>query len=145
MRVMDIPDKQKRNFAWETLDLYAPLSSRLGVDWMKRELEDLSFSFIYPEEYEALVSKIESSLEDRTAYVEEVKKILSGILTKNGITNFLLNNLVKIARELNYKSFSGSILVGNRAMLHIINNAGYPIISKSLDYGVVEFKFDITK
>jgi len=64
---------------------------------------------------------------------------------KNGITNFLLNYLVKIARELNYKYFSGSVLIGNRPMLHIINNAGYPMISKSLDYGVVEFKFDITK
>lgn len=104
MRVMDMPDKQKRNFAWETLDLYAPLSSRLGVDWMKRELEDLSFSFIYPEEYEALVSKIESSLEDRTAYVEEVKKILSGILTENGITNFRIlgrpKHLYSIFRKL---------------------------------------------
>lgn len=63
----------------------------------------------------------------------------------NHITNFLLHYLVEIARELNYKSFSGSVLVGNRGMLHIVNNAGYPIISKRLDYGVVEFKFDITK
>ena len=53
--------------------------------------------------------------------------------------------MVKIAREQNYKYFSGSVLVGNRAMLHIINSAGYPMISKSLEYGVVEFKFDITK
>ncbi|MCK5193205.1 MAG: bifunctional (p)ppGpp synthetase/guanosine-3',5'-bis(diphosphate) 3'-pyrophosphohydrolase, partial [Desulfobulbaceae bacterium] len=104
MRVMDMPDKQKRNFAWETLDLYAPLSSRLGIDWMKRELEDFSFAYIYPEESEALVSKIESSLEDRTAYVEEVKKILSGILTENGITNFRIlgrpKHLYSIFRKL---------------------------------------------
>ena len=64
---------------------------------------------------------------------------------KNGITKLLLNYMVKIARELNYKYFSGSVLAGNRAMLHIINNAGYPMISKSLDYGVVEFKFEIKK
>ncbi|MHA1256794.1 MAG: GNAT family N-acetyltransferase, partial [Promethearchaeota archaeon] len=64
---------------------------------------------------------------------------------KNGITKLLLNYMVNIARELNYKYFSGSVLAGNRAMLHIINNAGYPMISKSLDYGVVEFKFEITK
>ncbi len=64
---------------------------------------------------------------------------------KNGITSFLLDYLVKIARELNYKYFSGSVLAGNRPMLHIINNAGYPMVSRNLEYGVVEFKFDITK
>jgi len=104
MRVMDIPDKEKRNFAWETLDLYAPLSSRLGVDWMKRELEDLAFSFIYPEEYESLVSKIESSLEDRTVYVEEVQKILSRMLTENGISKYRIlgrpKHLYSIFRKL---------------------------------------------
>ena len=104
MRIMDMPLKQKRGFAWETLDLYAPLSSRLGIDWMKRELEDLSFSYIYPEEYEALASREESSLHDRSIYVEEVKKILTDILTEDKITNFRIlgrpKHLYSIFRKL---------------------------------------------
>ena len=63
----------------------------------------------------------------------------------NGITKYLLNYLVIIARELNYKFFSGSILFKNKPMLHIINEAGYPILSKSIEYGIIEFTFDISK
>ncbi len=62
-----------------------------------------------------------------------------------GITKFLLNNLVKIGRELNYKKFGGSILLENKAMLHIIDNAGYKLTLKNIESGVFEFMFDITK
>jgi acyl-CoA hydrolase/GNAT superfamily N-acetyltransferase len=61
------------------------------------------------------------------------------------ITKFLLNYLVKIARELNYKSFSGSILLENKPMLHIIDSSDYRIIVKNFEAGVSEFIMDITK
>ncbi len=63
----------------------------------------------------------------------------------NGITKYLLNYLVIIARELNYKFFSGSILLENKSMLHIINTSGYKITSKHIEGGVFEFVMDITK
>lgn len=62
----------------------------------------------------------------------------------NGVASLLLDYLVRIARELNYKFFIGSVLLENKAMLHILNN-WYPISSKSIQYGVVEFTFDISK
>ncbi len=76
----------RREIARETKDLYAPLASRLGIDWLKRELEDLSFQFLHPEEYSELVSKLESSLEERQDYVDEVISILHGKLGENGIS-----------------------------------------------------------
>lgn len=63
----------------------------------------------------------------------------------NGITKFLLNYLVKIGRELNYKSFGGSILLENKAMLHIIDNSGYKLTLKNIESGVFDFAFNITK
>jgi guanosine-3',5'-bis(diphosphate) 3'-pyrophosphohydrolase len=69
----------------ETIELYAPLASRLGIDWMKRELEDLAFKHLYPDEYSDLVHKIESSTADRQQYVEEVMDILSAKLQENNI------------------------------------------------------------
>lgn len=72
--------------ARETKDLYAPLASRLGIDWMKRELEDLSFQFLYPDEYIDLVSRLESSLEERQNYVDEVISIIHGKLAESSIT-----------------------------------------------------------
>ncbi|MBD3255749.1 MAG: GNAT family N-acetyltransferase [Candidatus Lokiarchaeota archaeon] len=62
-----------------------------------------------------------------------------------GITKFLLDYLVKIARELNYKSLGGTILLENKPMLHIIDNADYPLTLKKIEGGVTEFVMDITK
>jgi len=64
---------------------------------------------------------------------------------RTGIATFLLNYLVIIARELNYKFFTGSILLENKAMLHFLNNSGYPMKSKSVEYGEVLFTLDISK
>lgn len=44
------PDKQKR-IALETLEIYAPLAGRLGIDVLRGELEDLAFPYVYPKEY----------------------------------------------------------------------------------------------
>ncbi len=83
-----VPREKQTEFAQETMDLYAPLSSRLGIDWLKRELEDLSFSFLHPEEYEELSNKIRTSLSDRETYVEEVKTLLTDKLTAHGLQHF---------------------------------------------------------
>ncbi|MBN1800409.1 MAG: GNAT family N-acetyltransferase [Candidatus Lokiarchaeota archaeon] len=61
-----------------------------------------------------------------------------------GITTFLMHYLVKIARELSYKALSGSILLENKAMLHIINKGEYPLKFKQIDSGVFDFVMDIT-
>lgn len=76
---------RRREIARETRDLYAPLASRLGIDWMKRELEDLSFRFLHPEEYLDLVSRLESSLEERQQYVDEVISIFHGKLAQSNV------------------------------------------------------------
>ncbi|MGV9172400.1 MAG: GNAT family N-acetyltransferase [Promethearchaeia archaeon] len=74
---------------------------------------------------------------------------LSFIVHKNwrglGITQFMLDYLVQIGRELGYKEFSGTILLDNEAMLHIINSAPYPMTLKRYASGVFEFRMDITK
>lgn len=81
------PEKQLE-FSHETMDLYAPLASRLGIDWIKRELEDLAFSYIHPEEYRNLQSRMKTSLVDREHYVEEVKEILTAKLKEQDINRF---------------------------------------------------------
>jgi acyl-CoA hydrolase/GNAT superfamily N-acetyltransferase len=64
---------------------------------------------------------------------------------KTGIAKFLLDYLITIARELNYKYFTGSILLENKPMLYILNNSGYPMKSKNIEYGEVLFTLDISK
>ncbi|MBY8989220.1 MAG: 4-hydroxybutyrate CoA-transferase [Candidatus Lokiarchaeota archaeon] len=62
-----------------------------------------------------------------------------------GLTRFLLPFLVQIGRELNYKSLGGSMLLENKAMIHVINTSGYEIKLRRIESGVTEFIFDISK
>ncbi len=79
------PEEVRRHVARETMDLYAPLASRLGIDWMKRELEDHAFAYLFPSEYKDLTTHLESSLAERQAYVDELIAILYEKLKKNNI------------------------------------------------------------
>ena len=60
-----------------------------------------------------------------------------------GITKYFLNYLIQIAKELNYRTFGGSILLENKSMLHIINTSGYTLKIKKIEEGVTEFAFDL--
>lgn len=71
--------------AEETLHIYAPLAARLGIDWMKQELEDLSFQCLHPDAYREIYQGLAKTEEDRKRYVEEVKQILSAKLAENNL------------------------------------------------------------
>ena len=64
---------------------------------------------------------------------------------RKGLSKILFQNLITIAREHNYKYIAGSILLQNRAMLHILNEARFPLVFKHIEGGVIEFLYDITK
>ncbi len=78
-------EERQRNVASETKDLYAPLASRLGIDWLKRELEDLSFQYINPIEYAELSSRLKDSLTQRQIYVDEVINIIDKKLKESDV------------------------------------------------------------
>ncbi|PIE59756.1 MAG: GTP pyrophosphokinase [Desulfobulbus propionicus] len=75
----------RRQKSRETMDLYAPLASRLGIDWMKRELEDLSFKYLFPKEYAELAACLESTVAERQLYVDEVIAVLHEKLRDNQV------------------------------------------------------------
>lgn len=64
-------DRQIAN-AKETLELYAPLANRIGVYSLKWELEDLSFKYLYPEEYRELVEGIDKKREERLKFIDAI-------------------------------------------------------------------------
>ena len=64
-------DRQIAN-AKETMELYAPLANRLGLYSLKWELEDLSFKYLYPEEYHELVEGINKKREERLKFIEKI-------------------------------------------------------------------------
>jgi GTP pyrophosphokinase len=86
MRTLQYHQKEKRLYiARETIDIYAPLANRLGINSMRMELEDLSFQYIAPDAYEELSAQIAKSNEARNRYTDEVKSIIFKELEKYSI------------------------------------------------------------
>jgi guanosine-3',5'-bis(diphosphate) 3'-pyrophosphohydrolase len=79
-----MPEKQVE-IAQETLDIYAPLAHRLGIDWIRLELEDLAFRHLHPDLYEEIQKKIAKKEKERTSYIDEVKRTLMRKLYENHI------------------------------------------------------------
>jgi GTP pyrophosphokinase len=86
MRTLDAmpPEKQER-IARETMEIYAPLANRLGIQWIKVELEDLSFKYLQPKEYQDLSEKVTAYHKERQKYIDEVSKVLHDEMLQNGI------------------------------------------------------------
>jgi len=86
MRTLDYqPHDRQLKIARETLDIFAPLANRLGISWVKSELEDLSFRYLHPETFSDLASKVAKKKKERERYIEDVKKNIRDKLGRNGI------------------------------------------------------------
>ena len=78
------PDKQKI-IARETLDIYAPLANRLGIGWLKQDLEDYSFRYLYPKEYKFIAESIAKGAEERQKFINSTIEIVKEKLGNTGI------------------------------------------------------------
>ena len=86
MRTLEFqPELKQRSIARETMDIYAPIANRLGISWVKVELEDLSFRYLNPELYFDLVRKISLKKQEREAFVNEAKAIILDKLAEHDI------------------------------------------------------------
>jgi len=67
-----MPREKQKRIAQETLDIYAPLAHRLGMQNFKLRLEDLGFKTLHPKRYDEIVAMVEDRNPEREAYLEEV-------------------------------------------------------------------------
>jgi GTP pyrophosphokinase len=68
--------KKKAKIARETLDIYAPIAGRLGIYWIKKELEDASFMYIQPDEYSKIEQYVNKDKEEGEKYIETVRDLI---------------------------------------------------------------------
>jgi GTP diphosphokinase / guanosine-3',5'-bis(diphosphate) 3'-diphosphatase len=78
------PEKQER-IASETMQIYAPLANRLGIQWVKIELEDFGFKYLHPVEYEQLASDVAKTRKERLEYIAAVETLIRDEMIKNGV------------------------------------------------------------
>ena len=87
-------DKQKL-YAFETLQIFAPIANRLGLNELRRQLEDISFSYLLPKRYNWLKENIKDEYEEREKYLKKFIPRLKKIFKKERVNVLEINYRTK--------------------------------------------------
>ena len=92
-----LPPKKQKRIAEETLVVYAPIAHRLGIAKLKNVLEDLSFKYLLPEEYEKIDNYIKANKKDLQLKLNEFTQKIETLLLENGFLKdeFKIKNRIK--------------------------------------------------
>jgi len=86
MRTLDsMPPDRQEEISRETLEIYAPIAHRLGIYWLKSELEDNAFRYVNPAAFTTLNSYVAKTRDEREQYIKAVIEILSRRLAEAGV------------------------------------------------------------
>jgi GTP pyrophosphokinase len=83
-----VPKEKQLRIARETLEIYVPVTHRLGMGRIRKELEDLAFPYVYPEEHKHVVELTKHLAKKSEADLEKARKALQKRLAESGIRNF---------------------------------------------------------
>jgi GTP pyrophosphokinase len=123
MRTISVmPMNRQRAIAQETLDVYAPLAHRLGVQQVKWQLEDLSFATLHPKRYAEIEQMVAARQPEREAYLKEVMETL---LDK--LETFSIKAEVK-GRPKHFWSIYEKMVVGGKEFDEIFDLVGIRVI-----------------
>ncbi|KPK50171.1 MAG: GTP pyrophosphokinase [Myxococcales bacterium SG8_38_1] len=87
MRTLDhMTEAAQERIARETIEIYAPLAGRLGIQWLKAELEDLSFRFLEPDAYGLLEEQVRAVSKNTDSHMSEVTTKLKKMLVTRGFS-----------------------------------------------------------
>ena len=110
MRTLEHLGQAKRHaIAEETLEIYAPLANRLGIGWIKNELEDLCLKHLKPDVYEVLRTRVAKRDEDRQQYIQEVIELVTKAMQEHGLPGQVYGrpkHLYGIYQKMNKQSIS---------------------------------------
>ena len=115
------PDKRKE-IAQETLDIYAPIAARLGIYWMKNELEESSFKYVLPDEYAKMENAVSKSKIEREKYIETVKGYIKEVMGEAKLTCEVLG------RSKNFYSIYNKMISQNLPFEEIYDIIAFRII-----------------
>ena len=113
---------KRREIAKETIDIYAPIAARLGIYWIKNELEESSFKYIQPEEYNRIEKLLSTSNTDREKYIENVKTDLKKVMDVANLRCEVLG------RNKNYYSIHNKMISQNLPFEEIYDIIAFRII-----------------
>jgi len=86
MRTLDhVPPEKRVRIAEETMDIYAPLAGRMGMQGMREELEELAFRNLNPDAYSTVTAKLAEVLEKNRGIIEAIESALSTLFEKHAL------------------------------------------------------------
>jgi GTP pyrophosphokinase len=98
-----VPEEKQLRIARETLEIYVPVAHRLGMGRIRKELEDLAFPYVYPEEYKRVCDLLAKGTEKSLALLERERKTLQKRLADSGLLLFKTSYRVKGLYSLFHK------------------------------------------
>jgi GTP pyrophosphokinase len=123
MRTLQFHNSDKRReIARETLDIYAPIAARLGIYWMKNELEESSFKYVLPDEYARMENAVSKSKIEREKYIETVKGYIKKVMDEAKLTCEVLG------RSKNFYSIYNKMISQNLPFEEIYDIIAFRII-----------------
>jgi len=110
MRTLDfVPEHKRKRIAQETMEIYAPLAGRMGMQDMRSELEDLSFRTLHPEHHKAISDRLSDYEEENRHVVDEIRMDLAARFVDEGIiadVSARLKSPFSIFRKMERKSIA---------------------------------------
>ncbi|MSY62810.1 MAG: RelA/SpoT family protein, partial [Actinobacteria bacterium] len=117
-----VPEEKARKKAQETLEIYAPLAHRLGISTIKWELEDISFSVLYPKVYDEIVNLVRQRSPKREEFIQSVISAIDDDLKDNKVKG-------KVAgRPKQYYSIYQKMVIRGREFDDIYDLVGIRVI-----------------
>ncbi len=120
------PDKKKR-IARETLDIYAPIANRLGINSLKIRLEDLGFMHLHPFRYRVLEKTLKKSKGNQRQIVNRISAELTKALAEEGIEGEV------IGREKHLYSIYKKMLEKRRSLSEVVDVYGFRIVVEDVN------------
>jgi len=121
-----VPEESARRKAQETLEIYAPLAHRLGIQTIKWELEDLSFAVLYPKLYVEIESLVRDRTPERDEYVRQVMDSISEDLRASRIKGQV------VGRPKQYYSIYQKMVVRGREFDEIYDLVGIRVLVNNI-------------
>lgn len=122
-----MPEAKRYRIALETLEIYAPIANRLGMGEIKGQLEDLSFKYVYPKEYEWAISLIQESYQKKEASLETAKHQAKKFLHDEGVEPISIHS-----RRKHIYSLYKKLIAKDRDITKIYDVLALRIIVKDL-------------
>ena len=117
-----MPTSKKKRIARETLDIYAPIANRLGINRLKVQLEDLGFMHLYPYRYRVLENTLKKSKGSQRQIVKRISERLSKAMEEDGIEGEI------IGREKHLYSIYKKMAEKKRVLSDVVDVYGFRIV-----------------